>query len=192
MSAGSDKALGRQLGWLIDDTSRPFESRWFSLRSDDVRFPDGSRGAYSYVEHPGAVFVVPLLADGRTVLIRSYRYPIDGYCWEVPAGAIEPGQPPAEAAARELREEIGATPGSLEFITRQYIANGFAHCAAHFFLARDVVLDRDHEREPGELITEIDTLPLEDAIRRVTGADQDGDSALALLLAARTLSGGAS
>ncbi len=189
MSANHDKALGGELGWVVNATSRPFQSRWFSLRSDDVRFPDGSPGTYSYVEHPGAVFIVPVLDDGRIVLIRSYRYPIDRWCWEVPAGALEPGLSPEEVVAKELREENGATARSIEYITRQYIANGFARSEAHFFLARGVVLDSSHAREPGELIAETALLPLADAIERIASEGQDGDSALALLFAARALSG---
>src|SRR4051812_32994338 len=78
-------------------SSRPVHATpWFTVREDQVRTQAGVELTYTYLERPGAVFVVPVLADGRIALIRNYRYVIGAWCWEVPAGGRE-HQPPEEA-----------------------------------------------------------------------------------------------
>jgi len=74
---------------------------------DTVRLPDGSTTTREYIVHPGAVCMVPLLDDGRLVLERQYRWPMQRVMIEFPAGKIDPGEDPLECAKRELREETG-------------------------------------------------------------------------------------
>ncbi|MEO0631799.1 MAG: NUDIX hydrolase [Planctomycetota bacterium] len=169
-------------------TDYPFASRWFDVRRDTVRVPGREAPiAYHYVVHPGSVVVAPVTAEGKVVLIESYRYTTDRWCWELPAGRIENDVSPTETARAELREEVGASCGSLSHLSTLQVANGFADCATHFFLAEDVVVDSPHAREPGEHIRDVASLPLDEAISRVTADGQDGDSALGLLLAARSI-----
>lgn len=193
MSSPTSKPIGTKAGWRTHQSDLLYSSQWFSLRTDQVSFPNGHQGTYTYVEHPGSVLVVPLLKDGRVVLIRSYRYTIDAYCGEVPAGRVEPNQTPSECATAELREEIGGRTNSLEHLTTLHIANGFANCPCHFFLAHDVVLDTTTAHEDGETITTIEAVPLNEAVARMTmpsasdGNRGDADSVLALLLAMQHL-----
>ncbi len=74
---------------------------------DTVRLPDGKTATREYVVHPGAVMVVPLLDDGRVVLERQYRYPVQRVMIEFPAGKLDPGEDTLACAQRELREETG-------------------------------------------------------------------------------------
>ena len=76
---------------------------------DTVALPDGGTASREYVVHPGAVMVIPLLDDGRVLLERQYRYPVQQVMIEFPAGKIDPGEDRLVCARRELLEETGYT-----------------------------------------------------------------------------------
>jgi ADP-ribose pyrophosphatase len=158
-----------------------WQSPWYTLRQHQVRLPDGSNAEYTVVERAGAVWIVPLLPDGRMVLIRNYRYPVHEWLWEVPAGGLKAGITPEETARQELAEEIGGPAASLKQVATFYTAAGMSDEIAHVFLARDVVLGTPHH-EPTEVM-ERHVFP----VTRVTemierGEMADGPSALAVLL----------
>ena len=74
---------------------------------DQVRLPDGSQASREYIRHPGAVVIVAELPDGRYVLERQWRYPLQRAFTEFPAGKLNPGEDPLLCAQRELREATG-------------------------------------------------------------------------------------
>jgi ADP-ribose pyrophosphatase len=164
-----------------------WRSEWYNLRQDRLRTTEGHEFTYTVIDHPGAVWVVPLTADGQVVLIRSYRYAVDAWCYEVPAGGLPPGlgagQKEAEAekvARRELLEEVGGTAAELRYLGQFFTSNGISSEVAHVYLATDVVLG-DTSREPTELM-ETELVPFEEALRMaLEGEISDGPSALALL-----------
>jgi len=82
---------------------------FLQVHRDDVRLPDGSAATREYIQHPGAVAVIPVLDDGRLVLVRQYRYPVAKVLLEFPAGKLEVGEPTLACAQRELAEETGYT-----------------------------------------------------------------------------------
>jgi ADP-ribose pyrophosphatase len=100
-----------------------WQSRWYNLRQDRVRTQAGHEFTYTIVDHPGAVWVVPVTAAGEVVLIWSYRYAVQTWCCEVPAGGLSPGLTPEEAARRELCEEIGGTAADLRCVGQFYTSN---------------------------------------------------------------------
>jgi ADP-ribose pyrophosphatase len=87
------------------------ETAWrgafLDVRRDLVALPDGSRAHREYIVHPGAVMIVPLLDDGRLVVERQWRYPMQRAMLEFPAGKLEAGEPVLDCAIRELSEETG-------------------------------------------------------------------------------------
>lgn len=164
-----------------------WQSPWYSLRQDRLRARDGREYTYTVVEHPGAVWVVPVTCDGRMVLIWNYRHPVGEYCLEVPAGGLPFGLDPserlvasAEVARRELQEEVGGTAADLRYVGRFYTSNGISDEVAYVYLATGVELGQT-QREPTEWM-ETRLVPVTEALRMAReGEIADGPSALALL-----------
>ena len=98
---------------------------FLEVRRDDVLLPDGSAATREFVQHPGAVAVIPVLDDGRVVLVRQYRYPLAKILLEWPAGKLEAGEDQLVCAQRELQEETG-------FVAREWAYAGEIHNAAAY------------------------------------------------------------
>ena len=166
--------------WERIDSKYLWRSRWYNLRQDRLRAPGGDEFTYTLVEHPGAVWVVPVTADGQIVLICNYRYAVDDWCYEVPAGGLGPDGKPEEVARQELLEEIGGTATDLRPVGQFYTSNGISDEIAYVYLATGVELG-EAQREPTELM-EIRLVPIQEAMRMASkGEITDGPSALALL-----------
>lgn len=86
-----------------------YRGKLLDVRRDSVRLPDDSLAVREYIVHPGAVLVVPVLADGRLVIERQYRYPLQQVFVEFPAGKLDPGETALATGQRELKEEAGYT-----------------------------------------------------------------------------------
>ncbi len=140
---------------------------WWTYRRDDVTLPSGSRGEYHYVHTPGSVMVIPLLADGRILMVRQYRYLNDRESVEFPAGGIKEGQESEAAARAELREEAGVEADVLETIGRfnpfngvtdelcvVYVARELSPCAAHPDETEEFEVLRCEEEELRRMISD--------------------------------------
>ena len=166
--------------WETLDSRYLWKSGWYNLRQDRLRTPAGHEFTYTIVDHPGAVWVVPVTTDGQVVLIWQYRYPVDDWCYEVPAGGLSPDLTPEEVAQRELLEEVGGRAADLRYVGRFYTSNGISNEVAYVYLATDVELG-EALREPTELM-ELWLVPVKEALRMAReGEITDGPSALALL-----------
>ncbi|MBN1657810.1 MAG: NUDIX hydrolase [Anaerolineae bacterium] len=173
------------MGQIVDmhetlDSHYLWQSPWYNLRQDRLRAPDGREYTYTVVEHPGAVWVVPVTADGQVVLIWNYRHPVNDWCWEVPAGGLSDGRSLEDVARRELAEEVGGTAKALHYVGRFYTSNGICSEVAHIYLATGVMLG-EAQREMTEQM-EVRPVPVAEAVRMArSGEIMDGPSALALL-----------
>jgi ADP-ribose pyrophosphatase len=166
--------------WETLDRRYLWQSRWYNLRQDRVRTPAGHEFTYTLVEHPGAVWVVPVTHDGQVILIWSYRHPVGEHCLEVPAGGLLPGLGPEETARRELLEEVGGQPAAMHYVGRFYTSNGISSEIAYVYLATGVELG-EADREPTEDL-ELRLVSVAEAVRMArSGEISDGPSALALL-----------
>jgi ADP-ribose pyrophosphatase len=102
-----------------------YKGRVFSVEVEQHRFPDGREHEVAIVRHPPSVVLLPVADDGRVILIRQYRASIARHMWEVPAGSVDQGESPDDAARRECEEEIGLVPARVERIRGLYPTPGF-------------------------------------------------------------------
>lgn len=128
-----------------------FKGRVFSVEVDRRRFPNGEEHEVAIVRHNPSVVIVPIRDDGQVILIRQYRASVDRELWEVPAGRVDTGESPEEAAARECEEEIGLVPRKLERIRGLFPAPGFCDEELIFFRVSDLAPPApDSTRKPDE------------------------------------------
>jgi ADP-ribose pyrophosphatase len=134
-----------------------YEGRIFNLDVDRVALPSGHIVDMEIVRHPGSVVILPMPSSDEIILIRQYRYTIDKWIWEVPAGSLKPGEDPERAAARECEEEIGLAPRRVERLRSFYPTPGFCNEEMIFFRCSELGApasdstaqkDEDEELEP--------------------------------------------
>lgn len=104
-----------------------FRGKMLKIRVDTVALPNGEIAQREIVEHPGAVAMIPVTDDGKVVLVRQFRYPINRVTLELPAGKLEWGEEPEATAARELAEETGLQAGHLERLTEVVVTPGYSN-----------------------------------------------------------------
>jgi len=119
-------------------STEAFKGRIFTVTVDRVTVPNGRTVTLDMVRHPGSVVLIPMQDDGHVVLIRQYRYALDRWIWELPAGSLDPGEDPAAAAARECEEEIGLIPGRVEFAGAWYPTPGFCTEVMNYYRLGDL------------------------------------------------------
>ena len=157
-----------------------YQGKIVNLHVDTVRLDSGRIVTREIVEHPGGVVAVPILDDGRLLLIRQFRYPIQKFILEFPAGKLDSNQPPLETITRELEEESGYRAGSIEYQCSFYTTPGISNEIIHFFIARGLSPARQSLQE-GEHIT-VEALTLDECLGKMeTGEIADGKTILGIL-----------
>ncbi len=166
-----------------------YHGKVFDLIVDRIQYPSGNRGVREVARHPGGAVTVPLFPDRTVLLVRQFRYPLQGYTLELPAGKLNAGEDPADAAVRELEEETGWIAGRLEKLTAMYTTPGFCTEVLHIFLATELRQSlQGHRREEGELGMSVHLLPLEEALAMAErGELNDAKTLAGLFLAERKL-----
>jgi len=173
--------MSKHTEWKDQGSRYLFRSQWFSLRQDDVILPNGQQIPFTRIEHPGYAMVVPLLEDGRVVMERVYRYPVNQTLLECPSGSLD-GEHPEIAAHRELEEETAYRAGKLKLLGSYFGSSGHSDERYAIFLATELRSDGTLKREITEQI-ELELIPLT-ALRNkvINGEIIDGPSALGILL----------
>jgi len=144
--------------------SRRLSAGYIQLDEDVVRLPDGRELTYEVVRARGYACTCPLTPDGRVALVRQYRYPLDEVIFELPAGAIEQGESPLEAAQRETAEEAGLASDDWIELGSFWTMPGRGDERGHLFLARGATpIDRPAQSEETEIVIE----PIDVALRLV-------------------------
>lgn len=115
-----------------------YTGRIVRLNLERHRLPDGRQVEFEVVRHTGGAAVLPILADGRVLLIRQYRAPLGGMLWEIPAGRLDAGETPEACVRRELQEEAGYRAGRLERLGAMLTAPGFCDEMVHLYLATEL------------------------------------------------------
>ena len=175
----------------VVDSRLVFEGLIFDVRRDRVDLGDGGVVTRDYIEHPGAVAVLALReVDGadHVLLIQQYRHASTGFVWELPAGLLDvAGEPPWQAAARELAEEVDLAADEWHVLADDVTSPGAFGETVRVFLARDLhdVPDGDrHERTAEELTLRPLWVPLDEAVEAALAGRISNSATLVGLLAA--------
>jgi ADP-ribose pyrophosphatase len=158
-----------------------FRGRLLGVRVDRVRLPSGRASTREVVEHPGAVAVLPVLDDGRLVLVRQFRYAVGRALLEVPAGTREPGEADEATARRELREETGYEAAALEPLARYYISPGW--CTEELVAFRATGLRQAGARPELDEALEVVVVEPADVTRLIAGGEIGDAKTITTLLA---------
>jgi ADP-ribose pyrophosphatase len=158
-----------------------FTGRKIQVALDNYTAADGSEVRRDVVLHPGAVAILPLVDAGHVCLVRNHRFIPGEELLEVPAGTLEPGEPPASAAPRELAEETGYRAGRWRKLAEFYPSPGVLSERTHLFLAEDLTPGA-MGLEEGEVIRP-EVVSWDDALGwALDGTIHDAKTLVALLL----------
>lgn len=138
-----------------------FEGKLIRVQLDEVELPDGRTSTREIVRHPGAVAVIAFTGEGKLILVRQHRHPLEKTTLEIPAGKLEPGEDPKACAFRELEEETGYRAEEMHPIVSFYTSPGFADEKLHLFEARG--LTKGEMRPDADEFVEVEELTLEEA-----------------------------
>ncbi|MCE2981070.1 MAG: NUDIX hydrolase [Betaproteobacteria bacterium] len=152
------------------DSTAVFDGALLKVRRDRVRLPDGREALREYILHPGAAIILPVLDDGRVILVRQYRYPVGRETLEFPAGKIDAGESSRATAERELLEETGYRAGCLEFAFTVHPCVGYADERIDYYLATRL-LHVGHPGEDGEFLSTV-VSPLDELLRQADAGEQ--------------------
>jgi len=159
-----------------------FRGRIISLTTDEVRLPNGHLAALEVVHHPGGAAAVAIDGQERVCLLKQYRYVADGWLWELPAGKLEPDEPPLATAQRELVEEAGVSAREWRSLGSYLSSPGIFTEVLHLFLATGVT-PAAVAHEQAEVI-EVHWVPFTEACAWAEGGQiRDGKTALGLIRA---------
>jgi len=164
----------------ILSTKTLYEGRIFDVLLDEVELPSGRRTTREVVKHVGAVGLVPVLDDGRIVLVEQYRYPAGEILIEVPAGRLEEGETPDQTARRELLEETGYMADEMKRVTVFYTTPGYTSEKLYLYLARG--LTKAETKPDFDENIRLREVSVEDALRLIgRGEIRDGKTIAGLL-----------
>ncbi|MEV7606217.1 NUDIX hydrolase [Paenarthrobacter sp. NPDC089322] len=170
-------------------SSKVYEGRIWDVVSDAFQLSeDTDTLVRDYIDHPGAVAVLPMNEDGDILLLKQYRHPVGMDLWEIPAGLLDvEGEAFVAGAARELAEEADLTAATWNVLVDFFNSPGSSSEAVRIYLARDLgdVAEADrHVRTDEEAEIEFHWVPLEDAVRAVLEGRLHNPSAVLGILAA--------
>ena len=161
-------------------SERLLDGKLIRVQSDRVRLPDGSESWREYVLHPGAVIIAAFVDDDTLVFEHQYRYPVRRHFIELPAGKIDPDEPHALTAQRELLEETGYVADRWQHAATLHMGVGYSNEIIELHVAREIK-NIGHRRDEGEFL-EVFTLSLADAVEKVgRGEITDTKTAFSLL-----------
>jgi ADP-ribose pyrophosphatase len=167
--------------WRTLERNYLYRNPWCAFRVDEVVLPSGTTIEYGVLESGGFAAVVPITEDGRVLLVRQWRQPLEAFTLELPSGGVEVGEDPEGAAERELLEETGYRAQGLVHLASVHTSTGRTTEVCHLFTCRAVRDPGGPRPEPTEFIRVIE-LPLQEAPGELSsGRITDAATVLGLL-----------
>ena len=159
---------------------------FLTVKKDIVSLANGNISLREYVMHPGAVVIVPLLANGNVLLERQFRYPLQQVFIELPAGKIDPDEDVLKTGQRELLEETGYSAQKWVKLGVQHPCIGYSNEVIHVYLATNLAAGR-HQRDEDEML-EVFDVKLEQCLEMIQNQEiTDSKTIVALFLADKYL-----
>ena len=162
-----------------------FDGRIIHVHRDTIRLPDGGEATREVVDHPGGVCVLALDDENRALLVSQFRYPYGKVLREVPAGKLEYGEDPTEAAIRELKEETGAVAGDFRSLGELYPSPGYCGEIIRMYLARDLTFGETHLDEDEFL--DLERVPFDKLVEQVLSGEIKDAKTIAVVLKGKLL-----
>ena len=162
-----------------------FDGHILHIRRDKVRLPDGSEAFREVADHPGGVCVLALDDRNQALMVCQFRYPYEKVLWEVPAGKLEYGEDPAEAAIRELKEETGATAGEFASLGELYPSPGYCGEIIRMYFAHQLTFGEAH-LDKDEFLN-MERVPFDQLVERVLSGEIKDAKTIAAVLKAKIL-----
>jgi ADP-ribose pyrophosphatase len=157
-----------------------------TVKRDKVQLANGNTSHREYVMHPGAVVIVPILANGNILLERQFRYPLHQVFIELPAGKIDPDEDILNTGKRELLEETGYSAMDWVKLGVQHPCIGYSNEVIHIYLAQNLSAGKD-QRDEDELLEVFDLSLDRCLLMIVQGEITDSKTVVALFLAEKYL-----
>ena len=163
-----------------------FDGVAIHLYRDEVLLPNGKQGVREVIRHPGAVCVLPIKEDGNVIFVNQFRYAFNKVTLEAPAGKLDKGELPLEAAKRELREETGLSANNIVYLGEMYTTPALIDEIIHLYLATGLV-SGEQDLDEDEFINVLE-MPLTEAVDMVmNGSIKDSKTQTLILKAEKYL-----
>ena len=166
------------------NSEQVFKGKVFSVDRDRVTLPNGREVTLDIVRHPKSVVLVPVPEPGQVILVRQYRHAVNAKLWELPAGSLDPGETPEQAAARECHEEVGLVPQTVVRLAALYPTPGYCDEEMIFFRLSSLEQPTTEAAQDEDEDIEVQTFELREAremIRRGEIVDMKTLVGLALI-----------
>lgn len=169
--------------WTVTAKTKAFENPYIELHTYEGIRPDGAPGIYGVMSpKTHAILILPLFADGTTMLVGQHRFPLDNYSWEIPEGGSPKSDPPLDGAVRELKEETGLTAEHWREILQAETSNSVTDELAFGFLAWG--LEEGEQELDGTEVIERKRLPFMSALDMVMSGEIRDLPSVAMILKA--------
>lgn len=152
-----------------EDSEGKFSGKIITVRHDTVSLVDGTEAMREVVDHSGGVAVVGLTDDNEVLLVRQFRYPYRETIYEIPAGKLEKGEDPREAAIREFSEECGASADVFESLGEMYPTPGYCGEIIHLYYASNLTFGEQH-LDSDEFLDVI-KMPFDECVNRIMNGE---------------------
>jgi ADP-ribose pyrophosphatase len=147
-----------------------FKGKVFDHQVDEIEYKSGNIGIREVVVHPGGAVIVPIMDDGKIILVEQFRYPLQKALLELPAGKLDKGEDPLKCATRELEEETGYKAKEIKKLGQIYTAPGYSTEVLHIYSAKGLI-SGNHNREEGEQGMEIFEYSIDDVNKMILSGE---------------------
>lgn len=158
------------MNFKVKKSETLFTGKVFDLKVDQIEYESGNIGIREMAVHPGGAAVVAVKDDGKIILVKQFRHPLQQAILELPAGKLDKGEDPQVCAVRELEEETGYKPGKIEKLGMISTSPGFCTEILHIYLAQNLV-PGNHNREEGEYGMELFEFKFDEIERKIENGD---------------------